>query len=177
MFLYFLLKKGNDSEPSSFAISGHCWKHPVLPHRRLFVARFGDRARKGKRSRTEEREGVYLVQICRKICGLGCVNRARVRVQVTQPSPCIYLPICIEWRWERPNSRLERTKPRLSVRCPSMSKELSEEGGEIGEICNCLKLGPSDVVARTEEGGRFSNLPGAMDSRRAKSTGLLHSFP
>ena len=55
----FLLKKENGSAPSSFAISGHCWKHhppgPVLPHRRLFVARFGDRARKGKRSRTEER--------------------------------------------------------------------------------------------------------------------------
>ena len=29
-----------------------------------------------------------------RICGLGCVNRARARVQVTQPSPCIFLHIC-----------------------------------------------------------------------------------
>ena len=34
------------------------------------------------------------IQKCRKICGLGCVNRARIRARVTQPSPCISLHIC-----------------------------------------------------------------------------------
>ena len=35
------------------------------------------------------------VQMCRKIRGLGCVNQARTRVRVTQPSPYIFLHICI----------------------------------------------------------------------------------
>ena len=30
-------------------------------------------------------------QRCRKICGLGCVNRAYARTRVTQPSPHIFL--------------------------------------------------------------------------------------
>ena len=30
------------------------------------------------------------VQICRKICGLGCVTRALVRAWFTQPSPNVY---------------------------------------------------------------------------------------
>ena len=34
------------------------------------------------------------VQKCRKICGLGCVNQARTRARVTQPSPRIFLHIC-----------------------------------------------------------------------------------
>ena len=32
------------------------------------------------------------VQKCRKICGLGCMNRTCARARVTQPSPCIYFP-------------------------------------------------------------------------------------
>ena len=38
----------------------------------------------------------HLLQECRKIRGLGCVNRARARGRVTQPSPRIFLHIC---RW------------------------------------------------------------------------------
>ena len=34
------------------------------------------------------------VQKCRKIQGLGCVNRAYARARVTQPSPRIFLHIC-----------------------------------------------------------------------------------
>ena len=36
-----------------------------------------------------------VVKKCRKICGLGCVNRAHARTRVTQPSPHIFLHICI----------------------------------------------------------------------------------
>ena len=35
------------------------------------------------------------VQKCRKICGLGCVNCERARSWVTQPSPHIFLHICV----------------------------------------------------------------------------------
>ena len=38
------------------------------------------------------------VQICRKICGLGCVTRTLVRALVTKPSPCIFLHFC---RWNK----------------------------------------------------------------------------
>ena len=34
------------------------------------------------------------VQKCRKIRGLGCVNKACTRARVTQPSPHIFLHIC-----------------------------------------------------------------------------------
>ena len=34
------------------------------------------------------------IQICRKIHWLGCVNQARTRARVTQPSPHIFLRIC-----------------------------------------------------------------------------------
>ena len=34
------------------------------------------------------------VQICRKICGLGCVTRTLVHAWLTQPSPRIFLHIC-----------------------------------------------------------------------------------
>ena len=34
------------------------------------------------------------IQICRKICGLGCVTRALVRPWFTQPSPRIFLHFC-----------------------------------------------------------------------------------
>ena len=39
------------------------------------------------------------LQKCRKIRGLGCVNQARIRARVTQPSPRIYLHICRS-RWD-----------------------------------------------------------------------------
>ena len=35
------------------------------------------------------------VQKCRKIYGLGCENRAHARARVTQPSPHIFLHVCI----------------------------------------------------------------------------------
>ena len=35
------------------------------------------------------------IQICRKICGLGCVTRALVHAWFTQPSPRIFLHFCI----------------------------------------------------------------------------------
>ena len=35
------------------------------------------------------------LQICRKICGLGCVTRALVPAVFTQPSPHIFLHFCI----------------------------------------------------------------------------------
>ena len=36
------------------------------------------------------------VQKCRKMCGLGCVNHVRAREPVTQPSPRIFLHICMD---------------------------------------------------------------------------------
>ena len=41
------------------------------------------------------RNTIYTVQKCRKIRGLGCVNQAPTRMRVTQPSPHIFLHICI----------------------------------------------------------------------------------
>ena len=37
---------------------------------------------------------LVIVQKCRKICGLGCVNRACARARVMQPIPPIFLHIC-----------------------------------------------------------------------------------
>ena len=37
---------------------------------------------------------LVIVQKCRKICGLGCVNRACARARVAQPNPRIFLHIC-----------------------------------------------------------------------------------
>ena len=37
---------------------------------------------------------IKCVQKCRKMRGLGCVNQARSRERVTQPSPRIFLHIC-----------------------------------------------------------------------------------
>ena len=39
---------------------------------------------------------VLHMQICRKICGLGCVNHAHARARVTQPSPRSFLNICTD---------------------------------------------------------------------------------
>ena len=44
------------------------------------------------------------VQKCRKIHGLGCLNRACARARVTQPSPHIFLHICSDM--DRTNSIL-----------------------------------------------------------------------
>ena len=44
--------------------------------------------------RVGAREQLAHVQICRKICGLGCVNRTHALVQNTEPSPHIFLHIC-----------------------------------------------------------------------------------
>ena len=57
----------------------------------------GDRQMRDRRGCQggSRRKGMYeCVQKCRKICGLGWVNRARARVRVTQPSPHIFLHIC-----------------------------------------------------------------------------------
>ena len=43
------------------------------------------------------------VQKCRKIRGLGCMNQACTRARVTQPSPHIFLPICIWLVLSSPN--------------------------------------------------------------------------
>ena len=74
--------------------------------------------------RQRERELCYL-QTCRKICGLGCVNRARVRARVTQPRTSIFLHICTRsnfnsaCHWHEGNSSTEhaaRLKPCLGRR-------------------------------------------------------------
>ena len=39
------------------------------------------------------------IQKCRKKCGLGCVNRARAKARVTQPTPHIFLHICTTLWW------------------------------------------------------------------------------
>ena len=49
--------------------------------------------------KTDLKKSIHLasvssLQICRKICGLGCVTRALVLAWFTQPSPCIFLHIC-----------------------------------------------------------------------------------
>ena len=41
------------------------------------------------------KHGVFVIQICRKIRGLGCVTRALVLSWFTQPRPRIFLHICI----------------------------------------------------------------------------------
>ena len=50
---------------------------------RYFVVRFCERS--------------DYVQICRKICGLGCVTRSLAHTQFTQPSPHIFLHFCTSY--------------------------------------------------------------------------------
>ena len=45
---------------------------------------------------TEKRKK-NVMQKCRKIRGLGCVNQACTRARVMQPSPHIFLHICRSW--------------------------------------------------------------------------------
>ena len=42
-----------------------------------------------------QKNGGKNVQMCRKICGLGCVTRALVHAWFTQPSPRIFLYFCM----------------------------------------------------------------------------------
>ena len=44
-------------------------------------------------------QGTRRLQKCWKVRGLGCVNQACTRARVTQPSPYIFLPICILGLW------------------------------------------------------------------------------
>ena len=45
-------------------------------------------------SKTLPDRAFVVVQKCRKIYGLGCLNHAHARAQVTQPNPLILLHIC-----------------------------------------------------------------------------------
>ena len=46
------------------------------------------------------------IQICRKICGLGCVTRSVVHAWFTQPCPRILLHFCIFWKVGRQEYRV-----------------------------------------------------------------------
>ena len=65
---------------------------PPVPPRNL--PRVGEYHRYSMGRCTRYSPFVSFVQICRKISGLCCVNQARTRARVTQPSPHIFLHIC-----------------------------------------------------------------------------------
>ena len=60
------------------------------------------------------------IQKCRKICGLGCVNRARARARVTQPSPCIFFCISVSHHARLPNGPCSPPdRPQSSLSSPT----------------------------------------------------------
>ena len=86
------------------------------------------------------------VQIRRKIRGLGCVNQARTRARVTQPSPHIFLRICtclLRWLGQRGGER------RSMLRC---SERANKE-----KCCNKgIKSVAAAAVAETDRCRRCS---------------------
>ena len=78
-----------------------------------------------------------VVQKCRKIRGLGCVNHARV----TQPSPCICLHICtyssfIALKWNPQRIPHPPSAEDLQLACQPPLRAAARQGPRIGENVN-----------------------------------------
>ena len=95
-----------------------------------------------------------IVQICKKICGLGCVTCSLVRAWFTQPSLHIFKHFCIR-------ERSEVSKHAMGINC-SRSKSMWRSDDTLKvHVCTCMSMWKGPYILKYsnhEQGNSWTSL-------------------